>query len=440
MRSLAVLVVTWGLCGCAGVDHARAEPSYTQSTAYDFRDEDISGDLDTPDGAYLMNEAAADERGGTATLSAGGVVLDGRARRSSSTRYAGSAPGAPVQKPTPAPADEPATETAPSGDDQTPAPPQKRLKVYTGSVRLQVANVEAAQTDVVTATEALGGYVSVKGKDRVTVRVPAARFFELVEQVKKIGVLLDETLEAKDVTAQAYELELRLDTARKSHARLSALLEKAEKVEDLLKIEAELRRLTEEIEVMQGQLRLLMDQVTMSTLTVMLYRAGPPPQQARTQSPFSWVNAVGPRRAWEMPTYNLPPGPFTAAPLETPARFLALGVEDFELRALSSEESRLWVRTFEVTGGALDFWDKALRKDFEEGRGLTLGDGEEVTLHGLTGRAYIVPTQVGQTDVKYFVAVFRQSGLFSEDVVVVELCSKVEQFDEDLAALRQSLR
>ena len=59
-------------------------------------------------------------------------------------------------------------------------------------------------------------------------------------------------------------------------------------MEDILKIEAEVRRLTDEIEGMKGELRNLGDQVAFSTLTVNFFADAPPPNPypQRTRSRF----------------------------------------------------------------------------------------------------------------------------------------------------------
>ncbi|MFN6194336.1 MAG: DUF4349 domain-containing protein, partial [Planctomycetota bacterium] len=88
----------------------------------------------------------------------------------------------------------------------------------------------------------------------------------------------------------------RLDTARKARDRLLEVLQKAEKVEDILKVEAELRRLTEEIERMEGRRKFLSDQVALATLTATfqaIAQAPPPPPRPKQRSRFPWVNRVG---------------------------------------------------------------------------------------------------------------------------------------------------
>lgn len=202
------------------------------------------------------------------------------------------APAAPKPPPPPpapgsAPADEPAV-----ADDRLP---EKRLMIYRATYNIMVANVDDSVKQLVTKAEAMGGYLQSRADGTVTVRVPAARFFELTGELGGFGLITNESLEALDVTKEYVDLALRLDTAEQSRARLVKLLEQATKMEDILRIESELRRLTAEIESMKGQLRLLADQVAFSTLTVRFYSNAPPPKRPSPQraSRFPWINAVG---------------------------------------------------------------------------------------------------------------------------------------------------
>ncbi len=102
-------------------------------------------------------------------------------------------------------------------------------------------------------------------------------------------------MQANDVTNQHTDLTIRLENAEKSRQRLLALIEKATKIEDIIKIEAALRRLTGEIERMKGQLKLMIDQIAFSTVTVSLHANAPKakPNKRRQQSRFPWINRIG---------------------------------------------------------------------------------------------------------------------------------------------------
>jgi hypothetical protein len=186
----------------------------------------------------------------------------------------------------------------PAGAPAAPAPApevSKRLMVYTARYEVIVASVKDAVGAFLAKAEGLGGYLESREDARVTVRVPAARFQELLAMMPSFGLVAREDLKALDVTKQYTDLGLRLGTAEKARERLVALLARAEKVEDILKIEAEVRRLDEEIERLKGEIRFLSDRIAWSTLEV-LFRSSAPepvPLPRRALSRFPWINKVG---------------------------------------------------------------------------------------------------------------------------------------------------
>ena len=184
---------------------------------------------------------------------------------------------------------EPATPAEPS------SPGSKRLIIYPASYRVQVADTTNAIDTFVAEVEALGGFMSQRQNAQVTVRVPAASFDAMLARLPQMGTILSRQVQSLDVTADFLDVQLRLDTALKSRARLAALLERAEKMEDILRIEAEVRRLTEEIEVMKGRLRLLSDQIAFSTITVDFMKDAPEvtPLNQQRRSRFGWIRRVG---------------------------------------------------------------------------------------------------------------------------------------------------
>jgi hypothetical protein len=181
-----------------------------------------------------------------------------------------------------------------------PAPPEPaadRMMVYRGTVAVEVARVEDAIARFLARVQEWGGYLSARQDGDVTVRVPAPRFQEAIAELRGYGRVLSESMQADDVTKQHLDLSIRLENARKARDRLLALLEKADKVEDILKIEEQLRRLTEEIERMEGELKWLGDQVAMSTVTAAFRAvAETRPDRRRQLSRFDWINQVGVER------------------------------------------------------------------------------------------------------------------------------------------------
>ena len=175
------------------------------------------------------------------------------------------------------------------------APRPARLMIYTAQLAVIVPAVDVAVEAFVKRTTEIGGYLQGRSDGIVTVRVPASHFFPVIDELRRSGVVTQENIQAQDVTREVFDTELRLQTAEESRKRLLKILETAAKTEDILRIEQEVRRLTEEIELLKGQLRHLRDQVAFSTLAVNFQGSAPAPTPypKRTRSRFGWINAVG---------------------------------------------------------------------------------------------------------------------------------------------------
>jgi hypothetical protein len=204
--------------------------------------------------------------------------------------------GAPMMKAAPAPPPMASpSEPSSSSSEKAAVEASKRLIIYTGSLSVMVPQTEPAIVDFLAHVEGSGGHLQNRAGSSITVRVPAERFFATLAWVRTHGQVTDESVNADDVTKRVFDLELRLQVAEESKKRMLKLLESATKMEDILSIERELRRLTDEIEGLKGELRHLSDQITFSTLTVNFYADAPEatPYPRRTRSRFPWVNQVG---------------------------------------------------------------------------------------------------------------------------------------------------
>lgn len=174
-------------------------------------------------------------------------------------------------------------EAARAGDPRDPEADRKL-------VRDAILTVEVGSDDAVAPaleqarvlTEATGGYVSWEGPGTMTLRIPDARLDETLDRLGELGDVERREVSVRDVTASFTDLQIRLDNARALQARLRALLDRAETVADVLAVERELARVTVEVESLEGQMRLLQNQVAYSTVRLEVY-------DGATPGPLGWV-------------------------------------------------------------------------------------------------------------------------------------------------------
>ncbi|MCB1021474.1 MAG: DUF4349 domain-containing protein [Bryobacterales bacterium] len=109
----------------------------------------------------------------------------------------------------------------------------------------------------------------------IRVRVPASAFEPTVADLRKVGRVSSEGVTAEDVTKAYYDLETRLAVKQETAKRLRELLaNRTGTLADVIAAEAELSRVTSEIELMQGEKRFYDHRIATSTIQVSLTEPG----------------------------------------------------------------------------------------------------------------------------------------------------------------------
>ncbi|MGE4352549.1 MAG: DUF4349 domain-containing protein [Oscillospiraceae bacterium] len=121
-----------------------------------------------------------------------------------------------------------------------------------------------------------------------TIRIPSDRFTELTNSLSTLGNVASCRTDAQNVTSQYVDIEARLDSYKIQEERLLAMLEKAEKLEDMLQIESQLTEVRYNIEQYTTQLNNLENQVSYSTVSLRIEEVVEySPDNSVTQSFFS---------------------------------------------------------------------------------------------------------------------------------------------------------
>ncbi len=174
------------------------------------------------------------------------------------------------------------TGGGPTGDPGNAAPIEQRI-IKTGEVSVEVANVSAAVGSVRAFVLELGGYVggSQAGSSdegaTLTLRVPAARFDEALERLRALdGEVVVEATRESDVTRQLIDLGARIANLEASEASYRVLLERAERIDDVLAVQSRLDGVRGEIEQLEAQLQDIEGDADLSTLTVSLIPVAEP--------------------------------------------------------------------------------------------------------------------------------------------------------------------
>jgi hypothetical protein len=155
----------------------------------------------------------------------------------------------------------------------------QRLVIKTADLSLQVDSARDAETALRTLVGQLGGYVvkvETSGTDEsmsshVIFRVPADRFDQALSGVQGLAKkVLARTVGGDDVTEEFVDLESRLKNLEATRDRLQSFLDKAETVDDALKVNQSLSDLQGQIEQLKGRKKFLEQSASLSTISVTL--------------------------------------------------------------------------------------------------------------------------------------------------------------------------
>ncbi|MBM3166632.1 MAG: DUF4349 domain-containing protein [Chloroflexi bacterium] len=199
----------------------------------------------------------------------------------------GIAPSPPY--PAPAPMAPSAAERSYSAEDsaaggQTAGSETERRIVRTGYLTLEVKNIADSMVAVSNLAKELGGYVVSSNKQggdgavtgRVAIRVPVERFDEALDKLRKLAVDVPyESTEGRDVTEEYSDLKAQLRNLEATEAQYLELLKKADKVEDILKVQRELSSVRGQIERVKGRIQYLERTSDMALIEVTLQQTKP---------------------------------------------------------------------------------------------------------------------------------------------------------------------
>ncbi len=127
--------------------------------------------------------------------------------------------------------------------------------------------------------------------------------------------------------------------------------------------------------------------------------------------------------------------------MQVPERFIVIERGPGLLKALTPEESRIWVRDFDDdTQASIAFWKDALKADLLKNRGYTLVKESPVQDGaGRQGMALTLEATLGGRPVRELMAVFVIPGFLSNTIRVAEFVTDKEAFDAEVAGVAQAL-
>lgn len=157
----------------------------------------------------------------------------------------------------------------------------KRMIIRTGTMSVEVDKFDDAAGKVMEIVKRNNGFISnttstlnSSGKKQGTLvlKVPADKYEALISEVSTVGKVMNQNINANDITEEYIDLEARQKTQKELEQRLLKLLsEKTARLTDVVEVEQKLASVRQVIESIDGRMRYLKNQSDMSTLTLSLY-------------------------------------------------------------------------------------------------------------------------------------------------------------------------
>lgn len=146
----------------------------------------------------------------------------------------------------------------------------ERKLIKTGNLTLEVESLTDIEETVNDFAKSFNGYITNSSTEEnyfsVTVKVPESNFEEAMNRAGSIGKIKYRSVNNTDVTEEFYDLKTRLETKKIMQKKLEVYLEQAKDIKDLLEVERQLNNVTSEIEVMEGRMKRLVNQIDFSTI------------------------------------------------------------------------------------------------------------------------------------------------------------------------------
>ena len=101
-----------------------------------------------------------------------------------------------------------------------------------------------------------------------SIKVPSKSLIVIMDSIAGLGDKISQSIRQDDVTNQFVDNEARLKNLRLFSDKMTKLLNQTTNIEEIVKIEQELRRVQTEIDSLEGRLKYLKDAVALSPIDV----------------------------------------------------------------------------------------------------------------------------------------------------------------------------
>lgn len=176
-----------------------------------------------------------------------------------------------------------------------------------GTISLESDDVEAARLGARKVVDTAGGSIDEEetatdddgdvSTVRMVLRVPAADFDQVVEDLKDVATLTEASTSATDVRDRVIRTHVQIGVQRDAIERIRLLLDRATSISDIIRIEGELTDRIARLQTLRRTAAYLADQTSMSTINLYIEQTpekGAPKPEEKKRTGF----VAGLDRGW----------------------------------------------------------------------------------------------------------------------------------------------
>jgi hypothetical protein len=196
-------------------------------------------------------------------------------------------------------------DTTSEGSDAAPSveglPPLIPTVIKTADLEVQVERegFGGAMEEATVVAGRYGGFVvssSIRGQDvrtgSLVIRVPAENFDPALGDLRGLGTVRRQSIRGEDVGQEFVDLEARLRNLRAQETVLLRLMDRAATISDTIRVQNVLQGVQLDVERIEGRLRFLEDQTSLSTIAVSLVQEGAVVPEPTSMFGKAWQAAV----------------------------------------------------------------------------------------------------------------------------------------------------
>jgi len=150
--------------------------------------------------------------------------------------------------------------------------PVRRIITKRANIIVEVDRLDDAKKGLETIIEKSGGHIVhdslYEDRYNASLKVPSIKLQAILDKISNLGDKISQSISQNDVTNQFVDSEARLKNLILFRDKMKNLLNQTTDIEEILKIERELRRVQTEIDSIKGRLKYLKDAVALSPIEV----------------------------------------------------------------------------------------------------------------------------------------------------------------------------